>query len=241
MRPRRPVVASRPGVVQTKAVQFQEDDATTRILDCERIHRALELVGGGRNLYEATTHRFEGPVAPPGTAEFDEPAFLYLVEHEFVDVPNELRNAIDKFRHLEGDAERTRVELSGLYRRLKTLAVQLRKADKDLEGAMNLLKSKNQKWEERTRRDALAQEIDGLTMKRRRMESDLEKAGTLFKELLDRIYGNQALREVYWYQGMPVRVTKYGRFLLEFLGEMNPDHFRGRTLAEIIEVGHSLA
>jgi hypothetical protein len=73
------------------------------------------------------------------------------------------------------------------------------------------------------------------------MESDLEKAGTLYKELIDRIYADQTLRDAYWYQEMPVLVTKYGRFLLEFLAEMNPVHFRGRTLAEIIEIGASLA
>ena len=119
--------------------------------------------------------------------------------------------------------------------------MQLRKADRDLEGGLSLLKSQNQKWEERTRRDALATEIEGLTLKRRRLESDLEKGGTLFKELLDRIYSEQRHRESLWYQGMPARVTKHGVFLLEFLGEMNPVHFCGRTLAEIIEVGHSLA
>ena len=218
-----------------------DEPSPRRMLDAERVYRALERVGTGRNLYEAATLRFVVPTFDEGATAFDEPAFRYLLEQDFVEVPTELRNAIDKFRHLEADAERTRNELGSIYRRLKTLHVQLRKADRDLEGGLSLLKSQNQKWEERTRRDALATEIEGLTLKRRRLESDLEKGGTLFKELLDRIYSEQRHREALWYQGMPARVTKHGIFLLEFLGEMNPVHFCGRTLAEIIEVGHSLA
>ncbi len=211
------------------------------MLDAERIYRALEHVSTGANLYESATNKFpDKPPADPA-APYDDEAFLYLVENEFVDVPMELRNAIDKFRHLYRDGERTRNELSSLYRRLKTLAVQLKKADRDLTTGIGILKSKNQVWEERTRRDALATELAEATMKRRRMESDLEKAGALYRELLDRIYSDQSLREACWYQEMPVVVTKYGRFLVDFLSEMNPEHFRGRTLAEIIEIGASLA
>lgn len=211
------------------------------MLDAERIYRALEHVSTGANLYESATDKFPDKPPPDPAAPYDEPAFLYLVENEFVDVPTDLRNSIDKFRHLQRDGERTRAELSNQYRRLKTLAVQLKKADRDLTSGLGLLKSKNQQWEERVRRDALANELNEATLRRRRMESDLEKAGTLYRELLDRIYNDQVLRDACWYQEMPVLVTKYGRFLLEFLSEMNPDHFRGRTLAEIIEIGASLA
>lgn len=217
---------------------YYDDEPAERMLDCERIWRALEHVSTGANLYESATDKF--PEAP-STDGYDEPAFLYLVENEFVDVPTDLRNAIDKFRHLHHDGERTRNELSNLYRKLKTLAVQLKKAERDMSTGLGLLKSKNQQWDERVRRDALATELAENTMKRRRMESDLEKAGTLYKELMDRIYNDQTLRGAFWYQGMPVTVTKYGRFLLEFLSEMNPEHFHGRTLAEIIEIGASLA
>lgn len=211
------------------------------MLDAERIFRALEHASHGPNLYEAATQKFpDKPPADPASP-YDDEAFMYLLENDFVDVPMDVRNGIDKFRHLQQDGERTRTELTTLYRRLKTLGVQLKKAERDLTGGIGLLKSKNQVWEERARRDAFATELSEATLKRRRMESDLEKAGALYKELLDRIYTDQRLRDGAWYQEMPTIVTKYGRFLLEFLSEMNPEHFRGRTLAEIIEIGASLA
>lgn len=211
------------------------------MLDAERIFRALEHVSTGANLYESAAAKFPPKPPPDPTAPYDDEAFQYLVENEFVEVRTELRNAIDKFRHLYQDGERTRTELSSLYRRLKTLAVQLKKADRDLGSGIGLLKGKNQVWEERVRRDAVATELTETTHKRRRVESDLEKAGALYRELIDRIYANQVLRESCWYQEMPVTVTHHGRFLLEFLSEMNQEHFRGRTLAEIIEIGASLA
>lgn len=211
-------------------------------VDAERIYRTLEAVADGGNLYEAATNKFPARSATEEPAFVDDDAFLYLVEQEFLDVPTEIRNQIDRFRHLEAEAEKTRTELQDVYRRLRTMQVRLKKADKDQEsGFANLLKTKTQRWEEKTRRDQLAREIDELTLKRRRLESDLEKGGTLFKDLLDRIYADRTLREGRWYNDMPVVITKYGRFLYDFLAEMNPEHFRGRTLAEIIEIGHSLA
>lgn len=220
-----------------------DEERESAFIDAERIFRTLEAVTNGPNLYEVCAAKFAEPAAGAEPAEpVDEPAFLYLVEQEFVDVPTDLRNAIDRFRHLDREGERTRNELRDVYRRLKTLHVRLRKADRDQEsGLANLLKTKTRRWEEKVQRDALAREIDELTLKRRRLESDLEKAGTLFKDLLDRIYADQSLREAHWFNEMPVVVTKYGRFLLDFLSEMNPENFRGRTLAEIIEIGHSLA
>ena len=60
-------------------------------------------------------------------------------------------------------------------------------------------------------------------------------------ELLDRIYRDPRLREARWYGARPLLVTHHGHFLLDYLADLNPQHFRGRTLAEIIEVGPSLA
>jgi hypothetical protein len=226
-------------------VSWFDGERDDGFIDAERIYKTLEAAANGPNLYEACAAKF--PDRPTGEGAerpepVDEPAFLYLVEHEFVDVPTELRNAIDRFRHLDREAERTRQELQEVYRKLRTMQVRLKKADRDQEsGFSNLLKSKTQRWEEKTRRDALARDIDDMTLKRRRLESDLEKAGTLFKDLLDRIFADLVLRDGHWFHDMPVVVTKYGRFLLDYLSEMNPEHFRGRTLAEIIEIGHSLA
>ena len=109
------------------------------MLDAERIYRALEHVSTGANLYESATNKFPDKPPPDPAAPYDDEAFLYLVENEFVDVPMELRNAVDKFRHLYRDGERTRNELSSLYRRLKTLAVQLKKADRDLTTGIGIL------------------------------------------------------------------------------------------------------
>ncbi len=217
---------------------LEPEDETPTFVDAERLFGVLEAVRDGPNLYECAIDKFPVPETAP--APFDEPAYDWLVAEAFIDVPLELRNAIDRFRHLEENSDRTRETLTDVYRRLRTLAVQLRAADKDLERG-GFLKSKQQKWGEQTRRDELATQIDDLTLTRRRRESDLEKAGTLLRDLLDRIYRDQGLREAHWIWGRPVRITHHGRFLLDYLADMNPANFRGRSLAEIIEIGPSLA
>jgi hypothetical protein len=85
------------------------------MLDAERIspRARTRVAAGAQPVRERNADKF--PDKPPPDApgdEYDDEAFLYLVENEFVDVPTELRNAIDKFRHLQRDGERTRNELS---------------------------------------------------------------------------------------------------------------------------------
>lgn len=214
------------------------EEEAPQFVDAERLFRVLEGVSNAPNLYESAAEKF-----PPGAAEepLDQRAFDLLLAEEFIAVPTELRNNIERFRHLEGEGDRTRDELTDVYRRLRTVSVQLRKADRDLEGGVSFLKSKSILWEQKARRDTLAREVDELTLKRRRLESDLEKAGTLLRTLMDTIYRDQDLRESAWYYEQPVLLTHHGKFLLDYLGEMNPANFRGRTLAEIIEIGPSLA
>ncbi len=225
-----------PSILPT--MNFGENPVAT-FLDADRIWRALELIAGAPNLYESAADRF--PDAPAEVASsHDEEAFQFLDENDFIDAPQDLRNAIDKYVHLYKNGDRTREDLTVLYRRLKMLLVQIKKAERDAHAGFSLLKSKTQVWDEQVKIGSLKQEFDELTLKRRRMESDLEKCGTLFKETLERVYQTQVLREAFWYHETPVVLTKYGVFLRGYLGEMNPTHFRGRTLGEIIEIGASL-
>lgn len=217
---------------------IEAEDETPQFVDAERIWLTLDGVRNAPNLYESAAEKFPDPA---GEDAFDEPAFDFLEDEGFVEVPTGLRNNIDRFRHLEGESDRTRNELQAIYRQLRTTNVQLRKADRDLEGGVSFLKSKSVLWEQKARRDALAKEVDALTLKRRRLESDLEKAGTLLRTLMDTIYRDQRLRESFWYQERPVVLTHHGRFLIDYLADMNPANFRGRSLAEIIEIGASLA
>lgn len=218
---------------------MDESGEDAGFLDAERIFTVLERVPNAPNLYESATDKFPG--APEDLPRLDEKAFEYLVNNEFLDVPHELRNKVDRFRHLDHAGERTRAELNEVYRDLKIATLHLRKLNKASEGMGAMLTSKSRRWELDNQRTEQQHKVDELMLRRRRAESDLEKCGTLLKELLDEIYGDLRLRESHWFYDMPTVVTGHGRFLLEYLQDMNPAHFRGRTLAEIIEIGHSLA
>ncbi len=222
---------------------LEPEEEKVAFVDAERLYRVLDAARNAPNLYQSATDKFPAPAeddAVNAESALDLDAYDLLLADEFIDVPQDLRNAIDKFRHLESDGERTRESLVQVYRRLKLLAVQMRAADKGIERG-GFLKAKVQKWDEQTKRDELQNQIDDLTLTRRRLESDLEKAGTLLRNLLDRVYRDQGLRDAHWIWERPVRLTHHGRFLLDYLADMNPANFRGRSLAEIIEIGPSLA
>lgn len=206
-------------------------------VDAERIHRTLDAVAHAQNLYTAATERF---AAPPGAAiEVDGPALAFLVDEDFVRIPTEVANEIDRFQHFEEEGERNRALLQQAYARLRTAQLQLRNAEAELE--KGFFKTRATRWEQESRRDALQKQVGELDFQRRRLESDLERAGALMQRLLDRIYRDPRLREARWYGGRPVLLTHHGHFLLDYLQDLNPVYFRGRTLAEIIEVGPSLA
>lgn len=205
-------------------------------VDADRIHRTLEAVVHAPALYRIATDRFP---EQPSDATADGPALAYLVQEDFLRVPNEVANEIDRFLHYEEEGERNRAVLQQAHARLRAAQLELRRAEAELE--KGFLKTKARRWSQETRRDALRRKVEDLDLQRRRLESDLDRAGGLMQTLLDRIYRDPQLREARWYGARPLLVTHHGQFLLDYLADLNPRHFRGRTLAEIIEIGPSLA
>ncbi len=210
-------------------------------IDAGRVWQLLEGVRAATNLYDVAAEKFILPESMLDHSALDQEAFQVLVRDEFLEVPIELRNDIERFRQLDRDGDRTREELTAIYRKLRTLQMQLRRASKDHESSTGFLRKKSVQWEAAQRVGELEHEIEDLTLKRRRMESDLDKCGALLRSLLDRIYRDQRLRDGLWYCETPVLLTFHGDFLYDYMAEMNPAHFHGRTLAEILEIGPSLA
>lgn len=214
---------------------------TPAFVDASRVWSVLEGVRASPNLYDVATEKFELPDSALDHSALDQEAFKLLVADEFLKVPTQERNDIEKFRQLDRDGDRVRDELTALYRELRTLAMHHRRAKADHESATVFLRSKTRQWEAAQRVGELDREIEDLTLKRRRMESDLDKCGALLRNLLDRVYRDQDLRDGHWYCEVPVLMTPHGDFLHDYLADMNPTHFQGRTLAEILEIGPSLA
>jgi len=216
-------------------------EKTPAFIDASRIWSVLDGVRAAPNLYDIATEKFAQPDSALDHRALDQEAFALLVTDEFLAVPLDLRNDIERFRQLDRDGDRTRGELTTTYRQLRTLQVQHRRATRDHESSSGFLRSKSKKWEAAQRVGELDHEIEDLTLKRRRMESDLDKCGALLRSLLDRVYRDQVLRDGHWYCEIPVLVTHHGDFLYDYLADMNPAHFHGRTLVEILEIGPSLA
>ncbi|MCA9539563.1 MAG: hypothetical protein KC620_11785 [Myxococcales bacterium] len=219
-------------------VTWTPETERVAFVDADRIHRTLEAAARAPNLYEVAVNRFSEEEGAPAEV-IDEGAFDYLIEEAFIELPHEVLNEIERSRMFEAEAERTRSQLEQLLRQIRTKQLMLRRVEGEVD--RGFLKSKTRKWDEEIRRDTLKAEIGDLQLKKRRMESELERTGTQLRGLLDRIYADQRLREARWYGHRPILVTHHGFFLLDYLSDLNPAHFRGRTLSEIIEIGPSLA
>lgn len=204
-------------------------------VDAERIYRALDAALHAGDLYSAAVERF----ASSAPADFDQAAFEYLIGEDFLRIPTELQNDIERFRHFEVEGERHRRALQAVYQRFRQAQLELRRAEADLE--KGFFKSKSRRWQQESRRDSLRQKLANVDFERRRLEGEVDRGGGLMQRLLDQIYRDPTLREARWFGNRPVLVTHHGHFLGDYLADLNHAHFRGRTLAEIIEIGPSLA
>lgn len=202
-------------------------------LDAERIFRTLEAIEKARALYVCAAEKFPVTAGQEALA-LDRPAFSYLVSEEFLQVPYELHTNIDRFRSLEAQSQRIRLGLKETYRRIKAVRAQSR-------GGGGLLAGRKARWEAKAKSEAAERELEELGMQRLRQEGELERSGKMLREILDRIYRDPQLRAARWFCERPVLITHFGHFLLDYLGDMNSANFRGRSLAEIIEIGPALA
>ena len=136
------------------------EQVTPAFVDAHRVWSTLEAVLGAPNLYTAATEKFPSLTMPHGP---DKEAFELLVADDFLEVPIELRNDIDRFRQLDQSAERVREELAAVYRRLKPLNLQHRNATRDADQATGFLRSKSKQWQAKQRVGALQQESEACS------------------------------------------------------------------------------
>lgn len=213
----------------------QPEPASGGFLDAERIFRTLEAIEKARGLAACAAEKF--PVIPGQEGlRLDRPAFSYLVSEEFLLVPYDLHSNIDRFRSLEEQSHRIRLALKKTWHQMKAVRAQAQR-----DGKSGLLAGRKARWTAKAKHEQAEQILEQLSMQRRRQEGELERAGHVLREILERIYRDPQLRAARWYCERPVLITHFGHFLLDYLGDMNQAHFRGRSLAEIIEIGPALA
>jgi hypothetical protein len=212
-------------------------DATkdSGFVDAARVYRTLRGAFDAPGLTTAARERFP----TDASQAFDGAAFDLLYDDDFVRVPPNLADEIAALRDQFHEAERAQDDLQGVQSRLKTLELQLRNAKHDSE--RGLLKNKIKRLEQASRVERLEQQVAQLRLRRHQLEGVTQRVDLTRRTLLEQIEGDPHLRGARWYGDRPVVVTHHGDFLAEYLDELNPTHFRGRTLAEIIEIGPALA
>lgn len=214
-----------------------EDDASV-FVDAHRLYQTLKGALEAPGLPNVAQAGF--PPSQDGEP-LDEQAFNWLCQDEFLSERPTLQGRIDRIRAIRGVRGDLRGEMQKDLRRAQDLREKVKTIDRELASGGRLFKSKEKLWEVRSQRDAMVRTIEQLTVSASRTESEIDKIASLLRSVLDEIHRDPTLQSARWFGQRVTIVTFNGEFLLEYLEEMNPTHFKGRSLAEILEIGHSLA
>lgn len=204
-------------------------------VDAARIHRTLRGAFDAPGLATAVRAQFpkDGPNA------FDSPAFDLLYDDDFIRVPLNLADELRAMIALLGKATEAQSELRSLQSRLKTLEMQHRNAKREAE--RGLLKNKMKRLEQTSRVERIASQIAQMRQSSLGLVDVGRRADLQRRRILEQIEGDPHLCNARWYGERPVVVTHHGDFLAGYLDEIDPAHLHGRTLAEIIKFGPTMA
>lgn len=219
-------------------MQWYEPEEEHVFVDAHRLYLTLEGATAAPRLPAVAQANF--PTSHNGEP-VDEEAYAWLSREGFLAADAPLQSRIERYRNLIGDGGEKRTELQQNLRKAQLLREKLKQLDRELASGGRLFKSKQTQWKAQGYRDGVANEIEALTARATRAENEVEKAGALLRGVLDEIHRAPELQTAHWYGQRITLVTFNGAFLLNYLKDMNPAHFSGRSLAEILEIGHSLA
>ncbi len=158
----------------------------------------------------------------------------------FLSVDPEWTERVNVIRNKGLHAENAQVANTDVERQLRTIEVQLKHAA-EKRNKVSLLKSKMEKWEDTNRHQVLETKRQDLLRERHQLlESinDLEAAKDAFETDLRNV---PTLAKARYLEKNVVRVTNDGAFLVATLKQMNREHFKGRTLKDILNIGPLLA
>ena len=207
-------------------------------LDAERIFRVLLRVKRAPLVSRAVAARFAENSDEDDNV--DQPAMNFLVEEDFVAIATNLSEAIHEHVALIEQAEPLRTEIQDLERRFKSLAVRLRHAERD-RPLVPMFQSKKNKWEQANREGNIERDRDLIRRRQIELEEKLMVVRESYETLVQRIEKDPELHKFRWCDRTPIALTHHGEFLLDHLAEMQPRHFRGRPLTEIMVLGPMLA
>ena len=158
----------------------------------------------------------------------------------FTEVHGAFSKRITAYLALRDAHTKASTELPDVERQLKSLDLQVKHAS-DKKGRNRLLKSKATQWEEASQHGNLEKERESLLRARAAARATLEQAKQAH-DALDFDFARDPDADTFkWLGGRASRLTIHGDFLLGVLKQMPVNHFHGRQLGDVLNIGFLLA
>ena len=205
-------------------------------LDAEEVFGILLDVEGAKGLVKQLlsedAHMAEGSAPNRGVEA--------LIEQGFLVTPEALVELTATLKKTRGKLTEATEAAKEAERQSKTLDVRLRHVNRS-KPKLGILRSKVEKWDTATREVGLKRQSEQMAKDLKTWIARRDALQSQWEELVEEIEKVAQGTMAKWYASRPIVMTKHGRFLLDSLSEMKSDHFKGRTLAEVLVVGHLLA
>ncbi len=170
----------------------------------------------------------------------EEGALEMLQRLSFAEVHHEFSKRINAYLGLRTAHGETLEYAPEVERRLKTLDVQVRHAT-EKRSRPRLLKSKSAQWEEASQQGSLEKQREDLLRIRAASRAAKEQAQKAHESLHFELSRSPDAQSYRWLSGQASRLTAHGQFLLSVMKQMEPRHFQGRQLGDLLAIGFLLA
>ena len=187
--------------------------------------------------YAAVRHFNSEPTDPPALSPQSLEALKGLIIDDFIQEPP-LGQSVIEYRRYYQKKDEIKSNLKAQTARLKTLSLQHRNAEIEASKG-GLFRGKN-KQEQQRKADRLQKQIKELQSNINRLQSQLDQGEFSLRQIAHEIQNQPSLQDACWLSNNKLVLvwTPSGRFLFEFLSEINPQLFPNTPLSHILLYGH---
>lgn len=206
--------------------------------DTQAVYDLFLACQNAQELSHAAVRHFNSESAdPPALSHQSLEALKGLIIDEFIKEPPLGQSVIEYRRYYEKKDEILN-NLKAQNARLKTLSLQHRNAE--AEAAKSGLFRGKSKQEQQRKADRLKKQIAELQSNINRFQAQLDQGEFSLRQIAYEIQNQPSLQNACWLSNdqLVLEWTPSGRFLFEFLSEMNPQLFPNTPLSHILLYGH---
>ena len=215
-----------------------EHPSTPYYPNTQAVYELFVACQNAQELSHATVRHFEAdPTDPPALSVESLEALQGLIIDGFITKPA-LGQSILKYLQYTEKEEEIQNQLKAQKARKKTLSLQHRNAE--IEASKSGLFRGKSRREQEKKADRLKKQISTLQSSIDTLQAHIDKGEFSLRQIAHDIQNQPSLKEACWLSAnqLVLAWTPSGRFLFEFLSEINPELFPNTPLSHILLYGH---